>query len=73
MGARALLAARLCLALTGSGALARVRPAGPLALMALVTRQSAEALGLAPGRSVVAQLEATELRAFPAPRRAGGG
>ncbi|MGH7507564.1 MAG: TOBE domain-containing protein [Longimicrobiales bacterium] len=37
-----------------------------MALSALVTRRSADALRLEPGRPILAQLKATALRAFPA-------
>lgn len=52
-----------------AGALVRVRLEGRPPLTALLTRQSAEALELRPGREVVAQLKATALRVFPAARR----
>ena len=57
--------------LVPAGGLVRVRLGGPVALAAAITRMSAEALGLAPGREVVAQLKAAALRAFPA--RGGAG
>ncbi|HSJ14602.1 MAG TPA: ABC transporter ATP-binding protein [Longimicrobiales bacterium] len=46
------------------GALVRVRLGGPLELVALLTRRSAELLQLAPGREVSAQLKATALHAY---------
>jgi molybdopterin-binding protein len=49
-----------------AGGLVRIRLGGVVPLTALVTRRSAEALALEPGREVVAQLKATALRAFPA-------
>jgi molybdopterin-binding protein len=49
-----------------TGPLVRVRLEGAIRLTALVTRQSSAALGLEPGRAVVAQLKATALRAFRA-------
>ncbi len=52
-----------------AGALVRVRLSGEPPLTALLTRQSAEALELRPGREVIAQLKATALRVFPAARR----
>jgi molybdopterin-binding protein len=60
---------RFTLTVTGvfpSGGLVRVRLGDVLVLSALVTRRSAEALRLEPGRKVVAQLKATALHAFPA-------
>lgn len=54
-------------ALIPAGGLVRVRLRGPLELAALLTRRSAEMLGLAPRTIVVAQIKATALRAFPAP------
>lgn len=54
-------------ALVPAGGLVRVRLRGAPELAALVTRRSAETLGLAPGKPVVAQLKAAALRAFPAP------
>jgi len=50
--------------LTASGGLVRVRLEGDVALAALVTRQAAEALDLAPGREVEVQVKATALRVF---------
>ncbi|MBI4546185.1 MAG: ABC transporter ATP-binding protein [Gemmatimonadetes bacterium] len=56
-----------------AGALVRARLEGELRLAALLTRRSAESLGLAPGVAVSVQLKATALRAFPAAgRRASG-
>jgi tungstate transport system ATP-binding protein len=49
-----------------AGGLVRIRLSGAVPLVALVTRRSAEALGLEPGREVVAQVKATALRVFPA-------
>jgi molybdopterin-binding protein len=49
-----------------AGGLVRIRLGGMVPLTALVTRRSAQALALEPGREVVAQLKATALRAFPA-------
>jgi molybdopterin-binding protein len=53
-------------ALVPAGPLVRVRLTGRPELTALVTRRSAEQLGLTVGIRVVAQLKATALRAFPA-------
>jgi tungstate transport system ATP-binding protein len=53
-------------AVVPAGPLVRVRLTGAAPLAALVTRRSAEALALTPGRSVIAQMKATALRAFPA-------
>ena len=53
-------------ALTPAGGLVRVRLGGPLPLTALLTREGADALGLAPGARVVARIKATALRAYPA-------
>ena len=47
-----------------AGGLVRVRLEGEVGLTALVTRRSAESLGLAPGRRVIAQVKATALRAY---------
>jgi molybdopterin-binding protein len=47
-----------------AGGLVRVRLDGEVGLTALVTRRSAESLGLAPGRRVIAQVKATALRAY---------
>lgn len=66
--ARNRLAVRVA-ALTPAGSLIRVRLEGGIDLAALVTRESAERLELAPGRPVIAYLKATALRAFPAPER----
>src|SRR5690606_27293191 len=55
--------------LVPAGSLIRVRLEGGVELAALVTRESAERLGLAPGRPVIAHLKATALRAYPAPER----
>ncbi|HUH12999.1 MAG TPA: TOBE domain-containing protein, partial [Longimicrobiales bacterium] len=52
--------------LTPAGGLVRVRLAGAPPLTALVTRESAAALALAPGKPVAARLKATALRAYPA-------
>lgn len=53
---------------TPVGGLIRVRLEGPLALAALVTRESAERLGLSAGMEVVALLKTTALHAYaPAP------
>ncbi len=49
-----------------AGGLVRVRLEGAAPLTALLTRGSADALGLAPGRAVTAYLKAAALRAFPA-------
>lgn len=46
------------------GALVRVRLGGTVPLVALLTRRSAEALGLAPDRDVVVHLKATALHAY---------
>ena len=48
-----------------TGGLVRIRVSGALDLTALVTRRSAEALELVPGRVVVALIKATALHAFP--------
>jgi molybdate transport system ATP-binding protein len=53
-------------ALVPAGALVRLRLEGDISISALVTRRSAEALGLGPGAAVVAQVKATALRAFAA-------
>lgn len=47
-----------------AGGLVRVRLDGEVGMTALVTRRSAESLGLAPGRPVIAQVKATALRAY---------
>ncbi len=52
-------------ALTPAGGLVRVRLEGQLQLTALLTRRSAEVLGLAPGVALVAQVKAAALRAYP--------
>jgi tungstate transport system ATP-binding protein len=52
--------------MTGSGGLVRLRLEGQPALSALVTRTSCEALGVRPGREVIAHLKAAALRALPA-------
>jgi len=49
-----------------TGGLVRVRLAGSAPLTAVLTRGSAEALGLAPGIPATAYLKATALRVFPA-------
>jgi molybdopterin-binding protein len=53
-------------AVVPAGGLVRVRLNGAVALTALVTRRSADALRLERGVPVVAQLKATALHAFPA-------
>jgi molybdopterin-binding protein len=53
-------------ALAPTGALVRVRLSGGIELVALVTRRSAEALELAPGRRVLAQLKASAVHTFRA-------
>lgn len=50
--------------LAPAGGLVRVRLEGEVALVALITRPAADALALAVGGEVVAQLKATALRAF---------
>lgn len=52
--------------LTTTGPMVRVGLDGPLELVALVTRQSVEALELAPGRTLEAHLKATAVRIYPA-------
>ena len=52
--------------MSGSGGLVRLRLDGHPALSALVTRTSCEALGVRPGREVIAHLKAAALRALPA-------
>ncbi len=52
--------------LSPTGGLVRVRLAGAAPLTALLTRGSAETLGLAPGAPVTAYLKATALRVFRA-------
>ncbi len=49
------------------GGLVRVRLEGPLSLIALVTREGAAELGLAPGVAVSALLKAVAARAYVAP------
>lgn len=49
-----------------AGAFVRIRIDGDITLAALITRRSAESLGLVPGGSVVARVKATALRAFKA-------
>jgi tungstate transport system ATP-binding protein len=49
-----------------AGGLVRVRLGGEVELNALLTRQSAQELGIAPGRDVNAYVKSTALRAFPA-------
>jgi molybdopterin-binding protein len=56
-----------------SDALVRVRLIGSIDLTALVTRRSADALGLAPGVRVEAHLKATAARAFAAAARSAEG
>ncbi|MGH7552982.1 MAG: ABC transporter ATP-binding protein, partial [Longimicrobiales bacterium] len=51
--------------LTPAGGLVRVRLGGQLQLTALITRRSAETLGLEAGGPVIAQLKAAALRAYP--------
>ncbi|MEX0893705.1 MAG: ABC transporter ATP-binding protein [Gemmatimonadota bacterium] len=53
-------------AVTPAGPLVRVRLEGPLPLVALLTRQSAERLALVPGAPAEARLKAAALRTFPA-------
>jgi molybdopterin-binding protein len=53
-------------ALSGAGGLVRLRLEGPPSLSAVLTRTSCEALGIRPGREVVAHLKAAALRALPA-------
>lgn len=52
-------------ALNGTGGLVRLRLEGPPVLTALVTRTSCEAMGLRPGREVIAHLKAAALKALP--------
>ena len=52
--------------LTPSGGLVRVRLEGAAPLTALLTRQSVDALGLAPGQRVAAHLKAAALRVYRA-------
>lgn len=49
-----------------SGGLVRIRVVGAAALTALVTRESADSLGLVPGAAATAYLKAAALRVFPA-------
>lgn len=49
-----------------AGGLVRVRLGGEVELNALLTRQSAQELGIEPGRDVCAYVKSTALRAFPA-------
>jgi molybdopterin-binding protein len=51
--------------LTPAGGLVRARLGGQLQITALITRRSAEALGLEAGEPVIAQLKAAALRAYP--------
>jgi molybdopterin-binding protein len=53
-------------ALGGAGGLAQLRLEGALTLSALLTRTSVEALGLAPGKDVIAHMKATALRVLRA-------
>lgn len=53
-------------AVVPTGGLVRVRLEGSAPLAALLTRGSADALDLAPGRQATAYLKATALRVFPA-------
>jgi tungstate transport system ATP-binding protein len=50
-----------------AGGLVRVRLGGELELNALLTRQSAQELGITAGHDVCAYVKSTALRAFPAP------
>ena len=50
----------------GFGDRVRVRLAGPVPLVAEVTAQAVEELGLRPGRDVWASVKATDVRAYPA-------
>jgi molybdate transport system ATP-binding protein len=52
--------------LAPAGGLVRVRLEGDVVLTALVSRHAVEALGLEPGREIVARLEVSALRVFPA-------
>lgn len=54
------------LSITGSGGLVRLRLDGQPQLVAMVTRASVEALGLHPGREVVAHMKAAALRVMRA-------
>ena len=51
-------------AVVPGGALVRVRLRGDVPLSALITQRSMAALGVAPGRTLVAQIKATALRAY---------
>ncbi len=51
--------------LSAGGGLVRLRLEGPPVLTALVTRTSCEAMGLRPGREVIAHLKAAALKALP--------
>ncbi|MBW3552249.1 MAG: ABC transporter ATP-binding protein [Gemmatimonadetes bacterium] len=53
---------------TPSGGLIRVRLEGPIELAALVTRESAERLGIRPGAAVTALLKSTALHVYAAHR-----
>jgi molybdopterin-binding protein len=52
--------------ITGSGGLVRLRLEGKVALIALVTRNSVESMGLRVGREVIAHMKATALRVLKA-------
>ncbi len=52
------------------GGLVRLKLEGSVPLVALVTRDAADQLGLAPGSRVAARVKATALHAFPAAERA---
>ncbi len=54
---------------TPSGGLIRVRLEGPIGLAALITRESAARLGVAPGARVTALLKTTALHVYAAPHR----
>ena len=60
-------AANRCSA-TPSGGLIRVRLEGPVGLAALITRESADRLGVSPGAEVTALLKTTALHVFGAHR-----
>lgn len=53
-------------AMSGSGGLVRLRLEGTVSLVAMVTRNSVESLGLRPGRDVIAHMKATALRVLRA-------
>jgi molybdate transport system ATP-binding protein len=53
-------------AMTPDAGLVRCRLEGPVDLVALITRDSARELGLAPGTPVTAHLKVSALRAYPA-------